>query len=344
MSIYVDHVTHQQVFNLPLYETYLVIDCRPSDVYDACRIQSAFNYPPVASDNMEEKVNNMNKFIEFMDTHYLNERWTPIVLYGDESNQLVTEHVTQFSNLLSDFIETKRGIVRANNVNTAYEGLIEHISNRTEKIWILNGGFDEFQKHYPCLCLPVDKTVDDISGASSMIPLPYHIDTNGEGVFISSRAVRWTSDLLNSFKVKALVMDMPTSIMMSPELTHTECEIESFVCSLPDHGEGEWSTDNLELLFDKVSDFINECVLSHKRVVVHLHGRSHSAALCIAWYMKYKNISYNEAKQLLQSVTPANGSSLTSVLDSNLLFEKQLVEWRGGRKRMIEDVDNVDNR
>lgn len=332
-------VSPQRVYNLPLFEVYLVIDCRPLEAYCEKRIQSAFNYPPCPPGVSDDS--HLLKFAMFMEKSYVNERWSPILLYGSRDDSRAAEHLTAFAEILKGFIETKSKALSVGG-KEGPKGFLRYIAERTEQIWILEGDFESFNELYPFLCTPVNGSgaVGDVCGGSEMVPLPFHLSLDGDGVYISSRAVRWTAAFLNSFNVAAILADQHTAEKMLQEIIHVGKEIESFVCSIPDHDVVDrWSLDEIHLLFDRSSEFIQGCVERRKRVIIHLHGRSYSAAIGIAWLMRYHSMSFFDAKAFLQSMTPRVCSSLTSIFDERLLCQEELLSWYPHRSTAIQEVD-----
>jgi hypothetical protein len=327
-----------KVFNLPLFEVYLVIDCRPADAYSQSHIQSAFNFPPCAAGaSKEEKMAALTTFVRFMTNHYVNEIWSSVIVYGSNSgDQIAANHLTEFVAQLKQFIVTKSGMItRSDSSELESCNLIDHIANRTNEIWVVDGDFETFRREYPVLCHPSNSENTSLSGAAEMIPLPYHISEEGDGVFIGSRAVKWTASLLKEFRIKALIIDDRSFGPLFDDIKLNELEIESFLCSVPDHGDtGRWSTDQMHLLFDNATDFIQNCIISNRRVVINIHGRSLSSAIAIAWFMKYHSMNFHEAKAMVISLAPKNCSSLTSVLDESLLCESDLLSYN--KRRRIE--------
>jgi hypothetical protein len=329
-----------QIYNLPLFETYLVIDCRRQVDYDHEHIASSLNYPPCESDNPEERLKALEEFATDASTSYINEIWSPIILYGKEDDPIVTLHLTQFCERLTKYICSRN----ENTPNQPVEkrqrstGLFSKISEKTEEIWILQGGYDEFQRSYPMLCLPSQS--DDPTGGMSMVPLPFYVPTSGRGLFVGSRAIRWTSQLFRSFQIDCMLLDHGTFETYAVPLT--ECEIETLITSIPDHPSNDptssrWSVTQLYQFLDQSTQYLQECVQQSKRVLIQLHGRSHSSMVLIAWLMRYSSShhSFDESYRELKKYLPKTTSSLTTVLDEKFLYKQELQQWQPGGRCLI---------
>lgn len=190
-------VSPLKVFNLPLFETYLVMDCRDEVSYRASHVHSSFNYPPLpinSTGTVEEINHHIQRFVDEMSLSYINERWDPIVLYASTTNEASMRHMFQFAEMLSTFIHTKDSSITtitepANSVKRnwplevpdmhSHNSFISNIVKKTHQIWIVDGGFEVLRHYYPVLCTP---TVDN--GGSLLIPLPFQLSILGDGVFI----------------------------------------------------------------------------------------------------------------------------------------------------------------
>lgn len=346
-------VDADEIYNLPLFECYLVVDCRSNEQYDECHIASALNFPPPCNSTTEqEKIQNLQNFVEYASHAYSNERWDPLILYGDNESQ---EHIHEFSRIIENFKQQPFPADPASKKYSPGDIFFRNILDRTGSIWILRGGFENFQEMYPILCVPSPQyrleskdavsTSVDVTGAGQMVSLPYHISRDGNGVFLSSRAVQWSSSLLLNMRVGAMLLDRQTFEAYAPFLT--ECSTETLICDHKDvdtsrrHHDEHKAPFSVFDMFDVSSKFIQDMIDSNNRVVVHLHGRSRSASVIIAWLMRYKDVTFDEAKDILKANTAKMCSSLTSVIDERLLLEKELRSWGGGQKKLGFNATSV---
>jgi len=317
----VEVVSALRAFNLPLYEVFFVIDCRNGSDFTKGHIASALNFPP--PDPISNKMDAFYAFAQYANENFCNDRWDPIVIYGDDSAQ-VQDHIVWLVECLLTFI---------NNPPKYHDGswFIKCMSQSVQSIWVLEGGYKEFVQHYPLLrYLPTSENGD--TGASSMKPLPYHVSTEGGGIFLGSRAIDWTKEMIEGMGIRAVVLDQEASKVFDSEATTTP--LVCFLCSLSNNEDHEdkkvtvWSLNRLETLFEYATEFIQNAVQQHWRVLIQLKGRSASAALAIAWYMRYQHLPFDEAKKVLFSFTLRDPTdTASSVLDRSLLFEKELRLW-----------------
>ena len=91
-------VSPRQVFNLSLFEVYLVIDCRPREQYLSGHVASALNFPPPTNESSLGRTESLLSFATYASENYANERWNPIVIYGDTDDQKVCKHLSWFTN------------------------------------------------------------------------------------------------------------------------------------------------------------------------------------------------------------------------------------------------------
>lgn len=334
-------VSPNAIYNLPLFETYLVIDCRRSSDYQLEHIASALNYSPCESNQLEEKIQHLQEFADYASNSYINELWNPIILYGTEEDEIVTQHLDDFCERLKGYI-CERNRLNQETMNPQEKkqrgtGLFSNISEKTQEIWVLKGGYGDFRRNYPMLCLPSQS--DDVTGGMSMIPLPFHVSTLGGGLFVGSRAVRWTTELFQSFRIDCMLLDLQTFEKFSVPLT--ECMIETMITSIPDHPSNQsapqWPATQFYQFLDAATSFIQDCVERSKIVLIQLHGRSHSSMVIIAWLMRYQfHMSFEDSYAELKKYLPKLSSSLTSVLDESFLDKNRLKSWTPGGPYLLE--------
>jgi rhodanese-related sulfurtransferase len=335
-------ISSNQIYNLPLFETYLVIDCRRKSDYDREHIASALNYFPCESNQMEDKVKSLEDFANYASDSYINELWNPIILYGTDEDQAVTSHLLEFCERLKEFICARNEKGPETNPQEKKQrrshGLFHNISEKTLEVWVLKGGYEDFRRNYPVLCLPSQS--EDVTGGMSMVPLPFHISTVGRGVFVGSRAVKWTTELFQTYQIDCMLLDLQTFEKFSQPLT--ECAIETMITSLPDHPSNQvtsqWSLTQLYQFLDSSTQYIQDCISNSKRILIQLHGRSHSSMVIIAWFMRFHfQMSFEESYLELKKYLPKLSSSLTTILDENFLYKDQLKRWSPGGPYFLED-------
>jgi hypothetical protein len=316
----VDIVCAKRVYNLPLFEGYFVIDCRPVSQFSAGHITSALNFPPPLSH--AERSRSLVEFANYASDNFCNDRWDPIVLYGDDDEGVVA-HMKWVMEKLQEFA----GFPPPETMDNWF---IQCMCKKARHIWVLDGGYDGFVKEYPLLTFMPLKPFD--TGASYMKPLPYHVSDEGDGIYLGSRAIEWSKDLIEGMGIRAVVLDK----VAAKKFDSAACvdPLECFLCSLSNDDDTVdekvvvWTHNRMETLFECATEFIQNAVLSNRRVLIQLQGRSASAAIAIAWTMRYQRKSFEEARAALFSCTlrdPADATS--SVLDKTLLLEKELRLW-----------------
>ena len=74
-----------RVFNLPLFELYLVIDVRLSKAFNDEHIVTACNFEPKQESSTETMKRLLHLFQHLVDIGTIPENTSPVVLYGDSS-------------------------------------------------------------------------------------------------------------------------------------------------------------------------------------------------------------------------------------------------------------------
>jgi hypothetical protein len=318
----VEVVPASRVSNLPLYEVFFVIDCRETIKYESGHIASALNFPPPLP--FESKESCLAKFTACASANFCNDRWDPIVIYGDTSPHVVA-HMAWVTEKLLAFIVSPV----PQSVN---DWFLRCMSRSARNIWVIGSGYEGFIGLYPPLmvCGPEP-------AADKMTPLPYQVSLEGGGPFIGSRAIEWTQPLIEAMGIQAVVLDKPaTKVFDSERLTSP---LEYFLCSIGNSEDSEeetltvWSRNRLETLFERTTEFIHGCLQKTHRVLIQLEGRSVSAAIAVAWYMRYKHLTFDDARTAVFATTLRDPLDPTSsVLDKSSIFEKELRLWERSAK------------
>ena len=174
--------TFDEVFNLPLYECYLVLDTR-SDTTGKT-IATAHRLPE--TDDYEKSITNF--MINMEEQLTWPEQWKSVVIFDDgtlsDYTMKVAESVKQ--SLIAGANTT--GHDRANLFATVHE------------IWLLAGGYDAFESSFPQLC-----GVD----AEDLTPSPCLVMP---GLFMASRAMDLDLPTLRHWGITHLICDNETII------------------------------------------------------------------------------------------------------------------------------------
>jgi hypothetical protein len=219
------------------------------------------------------------------------------------------------------------GFIEHPPVDLQNNTFLQCLARTSKSIWVLSPGYEGFITDYPML-----KHALLEHGADTMTPLPYHLSSEGNGVFLGSRGITWTKGLIEAVGIRAVVLDEVAAKRF--ESNGVDTPLEYFLCSLSNNDAEDkeqltiWNRNRLEAMFESVTLFIQTAVQSHRRVLIQLQGRSVSAAIAIAWFMKYQRMSFDDARAAVFACTlrdPADGKS--TVLDKSQLLEKELRLW-----------------
>lgn len=265
------NICNDDIYNLSIYEGYLLIDTRSRERYEEHHIISAFSLPPPTpgiGDSHEEQLKN---FIETTVQYYSPERWSPVIIYCDE-----TAPAFEHAIWLIEFIEklVNSSIFESSERNSVdyITRFIESIKSRTKEIWFLQS-YDEFQAEFPILCGPSS------IGFEHLEMLPQKITAN---VFLGARSVNWSNiSLLKKLGITHAVVDAG-----KVQNGHVPDGIEILCISLPDTETSREDSPIIQRIFDTVNSFIAAAIsVSGGKILLALHGRSRSAGLATAWLM-----------------------------------------------------------
>lgn len=347
-------VTPESVYNLQLFECYLLIDLRPAELYTKGHIASALNYPPPKDE--ETITDNLVKFVTWADNNTINERWSPIILYGDDELPDVEYHLLNFARTIQEYFVTESKKKLRSEYNT-----IMKIAKQCKALWKIKGGYIEFEKKYEFLCGTWDSSLDGF-GANTLVPLPIDVtsaqSSQSYHVLLGSRVIVWTSDMLKKFFISRIICDKENAESFADILV--DSGILTMVCDIPDESHGEKIESLLFPLWNKTSSFISEgldlqlnlnsenyvkettltTILNNKnnyhpnRVLIHLHGRSRSASIAVAWLMK--QFSFQHQRAIEDIIFSAPGG----LVDLTLMYSHFLINWQksGYGGMLLEDI------
>ena len=206
-------VSSIDIFNLPLYEHYLVIDTRPLEDYERGHIATAVSYPhdTIAASSEEEKEESLVAFArDYSSQFYRPENPNPLVLYGDraESELRHTQWLADKLNLLKNqrsSVSLYSPQVSSMREKEAKEGKEETfdpfedfcltVIDKVKEIWLLDCTYDSFSSEYPFLCGCVR--------FEEMFPLPHQMTRN---IFMGSRVVPMSSHALSKMRISHVII------------------------------------------------------------------------------------------------------------------------------------------
>lgn len=167
-------VTPQQLYNLPVYESYLILDCRARDQWEADAVHSAHLFPPESSID-----DSLRHLIHELMHGELPEHLNPLIVYNEAG--VVDVRIQELAERLQTLKETPLNLNLMDFDEELREAVVyfaRKLSSTPMTVWFVEGGFTAVKKAFPVIC--------GKAGLSELRPLPACID---EGVFLGSRPV-----------------------------------------------------------------------------------------------------------------------------------------------------------
>lgn len=191
----VSSVEPELVFNLPLFESYFVIDTRSAELYETGRITTSMSFP-------WDGDRDLAAFLMRVDAEYgMPERRSPIVVVGDELSAAFTAETAARL-----FAATRQAL-------TGHEGINRFLS-RAKAVWVVRGGVAAFQQRFPSLC--------GLVAAGNMEPTPHWVAPN---LFLGSRAVPHTAASLMRFGVTHMIVSSECKEII-PGVSYLRCAVK----------------------------------------------------------------------------------------------------------------------
>ena len=306
-------VSPRDIFNLPIFEFYWIIDLRPEASFEKGHICSAFNFPcDTLPPSTEKRSQLLASFIHSqLETGLLPmENYSPVVLCGDDSPvcseaiswlveqlQLLKHSQTQLTLHIPD-VPTKADY---SNQRSRFQKFLEQLVIRSSSVWVLEGGYSSFQAKYPFLCcLP---TIMDL------YPLPHEI---ADQVYMGSRPMNLQRCLKDLRITHLIISSEKFQKLLSQAGAESVCNIEVLNFKIEDLTE-----ENVLQLWKECHAFINSAILSpHNSALVLFEGRSRSASIIISWLVASRGYAIHTAIDYVKSVAPA--------VDTSLIFSSYL--------------------
>lgn len=313
-----------RVFNLPLFSNWLVLDARHGSEFANGHIAGAISIPP--TDPKGTTADLLKRLLAFLDKFGMPDHLEAIVIYGpDQRVQWLAGVVSKLVHLGDEAVlaknknqsgqmeEEKKGCGRASRQLLGIVSFLQRLKRVCKEIWILNGGFEEFQKEYPALC---GKETD----ISHLKPTPHYICP---GLYLGSRAVDLGSPDFRQLHVSGAIVTSryaqpPSDDEKAPKLCQKQrmqFGVEYLVVSTPDKpGAKDWAG-----VWTAAVHFIEQKKTEGKSVVIQVHGRSLSASVAAAWIHKSDGVSVKEAVRRVLDACPK--------VDVKLIMIEDLESW-----------------
>lgn len=327
-----------RVYNLPLYESFFVLDCRRKSEFEKSRIATSVSFDLNDSIKSNNNTNDgdddsfSNQLLKLFEEQWQSnfpENLFPIVLYHDGSNE------TQESKTLMRIAEFILSLRNENN-SKIQDALLRNkfkTSQPTTKyyqqyVWIMSGGgFNGFKRHFSFLC-DVSLSLDNLPPLPAIIQHDYR---SGFTLYLGSRP----SNSVERRNKQQLAQDYSTLLALGIEYiivnqsAHLPLEdtngIECLTIDIPDKNDVE----NMAVYWNVVSDMIEQKRREGKKILIQVYGRSRSSSFCVAYLMRFKNCSFAEAMKVVQQ-------NCYYSLDQSSMWLSQLSDFGTDKSTIME--------
>jgi|UniRef100_A0A7S4FW94 rhodanese-related sulfurtransferase len=317
MPITVERRDAKDVYNLPLFDAYIVIDVRNPEHFASGHIYTAlsFTVPPATATEEEQETALVQLAMDLVDNG--PEKYGTVVLYGyaDGSSEAQLDWVVQrlrqlqesggaFPRFRSNVRPTAGDLSDADWLRSALNRLCEKLHTHCTQIWLVDQGFEGFAKRFPHMIFQSDT-------AQVAIPPVYCCE---DFLYLGSRAFKPTPAVLTAMGITHIIAAdeaafTPQSFIDAP--TTTELGFCYLRCNVPDRNDTDMGA-----CWDATTQFIQDTAQAGGRVLLQLHGRSRSASVAIAFYMDAMGLGCREATARLLQVCKK--------VDVEMTFQDQL--------------------
>ncbi|KYQ91236.1 putative protein tyrosine phosphatase [Tieghemostelium lacteum] len=279
----------------------LVIDLRKKKDFEQCHIKTAVNIPPPVEDGQDliQKLN-IHKYIgSNVTAKYWNLVFQRIIVYTDHPFQYDMDYMNKLN--YDTFPNTLEQNIKVQDWSKA---LLEYFvsKRKTTLVYVYQGGFESFHRHYPFICLNVNQKPDTELYPTEII----------EGfLYLGGKETSNCRKQLMNLKITYIVN-------MAKELNDIYGHIYKYYrADLDDHPKAD---QKMLQQFEAIFQFMDECKKNGERVLVHCAmGISRSATVVIAYLMKEYAMDYNTAFKFVKSKR--------SIISPNFGFNKALKDF-----------------
>eukprot|EP00667_Euglena_gracilis_P016322 EG_transcript_17075 len=318
MPVCIETRSAKDIYNLPLFNGFLVIDGRSKEDFDHRHLMTAASLPPFPL-GTEIPISELEKMLLEFVIDLVNENapehFDPVVLYG-YSDGSSDDHLKHIANLLMTVIEN--GPVpnpghaalpagEAEWTDAAVRDLRCRLAQRCSRIWVLEGGYEAFARLFPFATVQHETFLD--IGAPAYCCEPY--------LFLGSRAFQPTAERLAAMGITHVITQHPRAHNPQSPVDVPALPVPgvSYLwCDVPDA-----DTASMALCWAAAARFIQDASEANGRVLVQLHGRSRSASVVAAFYMAAFKMSSDQAVAKVEAVCKK--------FDKSLVFRDQLASW-----------------
>ena len=171
-SSFVSLCSPVDVFNLSLFDSFVVVDCRPTDLYKIGHLATSVSCPPPAEDWQSLETVLFEAFCKTVG-EYLPENFSPLILVFDQDE---TNKSKAFVTFLGRLVEKFRFRSLEHHDSEPTVSMVQSRLAKCYAVWLLD--FGAFASQYPTLCDPALKF-------DSMPATPRHIASD---LFTCSRS------------------------------------------------------------------------------------------------------------------------------------------------------------
>jgi hypothetical protein len=268
MSLKPQVVSVEKAYNLGIFEQYFFIDTRAESSYHASHILYARSCPSFDI-SLLNRAQQMEKVLEFFSKYQTTiggpERYSPMVLYGDDSQGFVI----WLANIICQVLNTPELV----------PDFLKIYQKRTHQVWVIEGGFPAWLNRFSFACGPKGED----------IPYPFYILDN---VFLGARSFPLDERSLKAMGITHLAIDCDTDQYVQLNMGLTLMKVD-----VPDRNYAR-----MEETWRAVAGFIELALHQNPNhiVLVQVHGRARSASFIMAWLILHRGFSVEAALELIQ--------------------------------------------
>jgi hypothetical protein len=318
----IELVAPWRVFNLPIFEGYLILDIRPLSLFQQGHIVTSIHFSVT---EVEQRALARTFAILIAAVEDLNgafENLRQIVLLDAEASSLPEAPAGEAMRVAELLWALARSPTFANEVfgqNCTFRSRLPALKS----VWILRTGFEGFCRVFPGLCgpsifsaelppwmytrAPSDGEVSDRSSASEnpccleseLCPMPHFVLA---GLYLGSAAMPHTSASLGRFGVTHCIVSRQNHLfnldskVRLPHVHYLELDVDA----VDDASAGR----KLQPVWDAACAFIAEALQCSGVVLVNVLSRSTSAGLILRFLMRSHCLSARAAALMLREVCP----------------------------------------
>jgi len=332
-----------EVFNLPLFEGFLVFDLRQPDYFQQGSILSSvsFHGDDEDEDHVLQQLGDVISRAVDNGVFSRDTNVSPVVFVTDSCpatqrfSERLIRHLIQHKTKMvpaqkgeekeeqeeEEEEESKQGQHNEKKwLKCAVNHLLRRLFNDCQEIWCVD--FNSFATRFPLL-------VSSCHNTDFWHPTPHCAVENGpnSSVFLGSRAFNPTEQNLRGLRITHVVThnpEMQTQLFGNAVLQQQK-GLNFLVCDIPDK-----SDTDMQACWDTCVQFVQRAITEGGSVLVQLHGRSRSASVVLAYLMANHRIPFQKALVELRNIAP------NLRLDEKLIFCEQLQVWGAKRHSALE--------